>query len=120
MTPKCHVRFGERGRETRLARARQVRSAPTPFSPVVANVCLHDALDQWFEKVVKPHGRGEALLSRDADDLVCAFRFCRDAEWLSQALPNRLGKFKLEVAREKTRILRFSRFHPGMTRRFTF
>ena len=33
-------------------------------SPVLANVYLHYALDIWFEKVVKPHGRGEALLCR--------------------------------------------------------
>jgi RNA-directed DNA polymerase len=40
MTLTCHVRFGERGRETRLVRARQVRSAPTPCSPVIANLAL--------------------------------------------------------------------------------
>jgi RNA-directed DNA polymerase len=89
-------------------------------SPVLANVSLHYALDLWFEKVVKPRCQGEALLRRYADDLVCAFRFRTDAEWFYQALPRRLGKFKLEVAPEKTRILRFSRFHPGMTRWFTF
>jgi RNA-directed DNA polymerase len=89
-------------------------------SPVLANAYLQYALDLWFEKVVKPRCQGEALLSRYADDLVCAFRFRTDAEWFYQVLPMRLGKFKLEVAPEKTRILRFSRFHPGMTRRFTF
>jgi hypothetical protein len=51
---------------------------------------------------------------------VCAFRFRSDAEWLYEVLPKRLGKFTLEVSPEKTRILRFSRFHPGMARRFTF
>jgi group II intron reverse transcriptase/maturase len=89
-------------------------------SPVVANVYLHYALDLWVETVVKPHGRGEALISRYADDFVCAFRFRSDAEWFYEVLPKRLGKFTLEVSPEKTRILRFSRFHPGMTRRFTF
>jgi RNA-directed DNA polymerase len=89
-------------------------------SPVLANVYLHYALDLWFEKVVKPHCRGEAVISRYADDFVCAFRFRSDADWFYQVLPKRLGKFKLEVSPEKTRILRFSRFHPGMTRRFTF
>jgi RNA-directed DNA polymerase len=88
-------------------------------SPGLANVYVHDALDLWFEKVVKPHWRGEALLSRDADDLVCACRFRSAAAWFYQALPQRLGQFTLAVAAEKTRILRFSRFHPGMTRRFT-
>ena len=33
-----------------------------PGSPVLANVYLHYALDLWFEQVVKPHCRGEALL----------------------------------------------------------
>ena len=31
-------------------------------SPVLANVYLHYAVDLWFEKVVKPHCRGEAAL----------------------------------------------------------
>ena len=35
-------------------------------------------------------------------------------------LPQRLAKFGLEVAPEKTQVLRFSRFHPSMTRRVTF
>ena len=35
-----------------------------PVSPVLAQVSLHDALDRWCETVVKPHGRGEALLCR--------------------------------------------------------
>jgi RNA-directed DNA polymerase len=77
-------------------------------------------LDRWVAKVVKAQGRGEALISRYADDLVCAFRFRSDADRFDQALPKRLGKFKREVAPEKTRTLRFSRFHPGMMRRFTF
>jgi hypothetical protein len=89
-------------------------------SPVLANVYLHEALDLWFEKVVKAQCQGEALISRYADDLVGALRFRSAAERFDQALPKRLGKFTLEVAPEKTRILRFSRFHPGMTRRFTF
>ncbi len=37
-------------------------------SPVLATVYLHYALDLWFAKVVKPHCRGEALISRYADD----------------------------------------------------
>jgi group II intron reverse transcriptase/maturase len=89
-------------------------------SPVVAHVYWHDALDLWCEKVVKAHCRGEALMSRDADDLVGAFRFRSAAERFDQVLPKRLGKCTLEVAPEQTRLLRCSRFHPGMTRRFTF
>jgi group II intron reverse transcriptase/maturase len=89
-------------------------------SPVLANVYLHYALDRWFEKVVRPRCSGEALISRYADDFACAFRFREDAERFYRELPWRLEKFKLGVAPEKTRILRFSRFHPSMKRRFTF
>jgi group II intron reverse transcriptase/maturase len=89
-------------------------------SPVLANVYLHYVLDLWVEKSVKPQCRGEALMWRYADDWVCAFRYRSDAEWFYNALPERLAKFNLEEAREKTRILRFSRFHPSMKRRFTF
>ena len=45
-----------------------------------------------------------------ADDFVCAFRYRDDAERFFRALPKRLGKFELEVAPEKTRLMRFSRF----------
>jgi group II intron reverse transcriptase/maturase len=89
-------------------------------SPVLANVYLHYALDLWFEQVVKPHCRGEALLCRYADDWVCAFRLQEDAERFFRVLPKRLGKFHLQVAPEKTHLRRFSRFHPSKKRRFTF
>ena len=89
-------------------------------SAALANVYLHYALDLWFEKVVKTHCQGEAMMCRYADDFVCAFRFKDDAERFFRALPKRLNKFGLEVAPEKTRTLRFSRFHPSMRRRFAF
>jgi RNA-directed DNA polymerase len=37
-------------------------------SPVLSNIYLHHVLDLWFECVVKPRCRGEALLCRYADD----------------------------------------------------
>ncbi len=89
-------------------------------SPVLAKVYLHYALDVWFTKVVKPRCHGEAMLCRYADDWVCAFRFRDDAERLYRVLPKRLEKFNLEVAPDKTHVLRFSRFHPRTKRRFTF
>jgi hypothetical protein len=89
-------------------------------SPVLANVYLHYALDLWFERVVKAHCRGEALMVRYADDFVCAFRYREDAERFYRSLPKRLQKFGLEVAPEKTQILRFSRFHPSLKRRASF
>jgi RNA-directed DNA polymerase len=42
------------------------------ISPLLANIYLHDALDVWFEREVKPRLRGQATLIRFADD--CAPR----------------------------------------------
>ena len=57
---------------------------------------------------------------RSADDWVCAFRYEKDAERLYRVLPKRLAKCNLQVAPEKTRLWRCSRFHPGRQRRFSF
>ena len=48
---------------------------------------------------------------RYADDFVCAFHYEDDARRFYKALGLRLGKYGLEVAEEKTRIIRFSRWH---------
>jgi RNA-directed DNA polymerase len=90
------------------------------ISPILANVYLHYALDLWFERKVKPGCRGQAMLIRYADDYVCAFQYRQDAQRFFQEMPKRLEKFGLEVAPDKTRMLRFSRFHPGLRRRFAF
>ncbi len=89
-------------------------------SPVLANVYLHHVLDEWFEHVVKPRCAGQALLIRYADDYVCAFQYQRDAERFGRAQRQRLAKYGLSVAPDKSRRLRFSRFHPGLPRRFAF
>ncbi len=89
-------------------------------SPVLANVYLHYALDLWCERVVKRQCDGEVIMCRYADDWVCAFRDNRDAEWFYEVLPTRLERFGLKVEPSKTQILRFSRVHPGMERRFSF
>jgi RNA-directed DNA polymerase len=90
------------------------------ISPVLANIYLHYALDLWFEKKVKPKMRGRAMMIRYADDFVCAFQFANDAERFYKVLPKRLKKFNLDVAEDKTSLMRFSRFHAGRKRHFVF
>ena len=41
-----------------------------PISPILANIYLHYVLDLWFEKKIKPTCKGEAYLTRFADDCV--------------------------------------------------
>ena len=89
-------------------------------SPVLANVYLHYALDLWFEKRIKRRCNGKALIIRYADDFVCAFQYKQDAELYYQQLKGRLGKFGLEVAPDKTRILQFSRTRLKQSESFDF
>ncbi len=90
------------------------------ISPILANIYLHYAIDEWFEKAVKPNCEGEAMICRYADDFVCAFRYARDAERFYEALPKRLERFNLQVAEDKTHCMTFSRFRTGLKNRFTF
>ena len=90
------------------------------ISPILANIYLHYALDEWFEETVKKHCRGEALLCRYADDFVCAFEHGADAERFYKVLGPRLDKFGLQVAAEKTKILGFDRSKPEGAESFDF
>ena len=89
-------------------------------SPILANVFLHDVLDLWLEKVVKPHWRGEACLSRYADDCVCAFEEQADAERFYKVLGQRREKFGLELSAAKTRIIPLSRYRLAGKTSFEF
>ncbi|MEZ5477699.1 MAG: group II intron reverse transcriptase/maturase [Thiolinea sp.] len=90
------------------------------ISPMLANVYLHYVLDHWFQQVVKPRCSGQAMLIRYADDYVAAFQHHSDAQGFYQAMPARLAKFGLEIAKEKTRLLSFIRFKPERKQRFVF
>lgn len=83
------------------------------ISPILANIYLHYALDLWFEKQIKPRMKGRAMLIRYADDFVTAFQYRQDAQLFYRILGNRLRKFNLELAKDKTHLKRFSRFHPS-------
>ena len=90
------------------------------ISPILANIYLHYVLDLWFEKKIKPGSEGRVYLCRYADDFVCLFQFQRDADRFYRELPERLSKFGLEVSKEKTRIISFSKFRISENSRFEF
>jgi RNA-directed DNA polymerase len=83
------------------------------ISPLLANVYLHYALDLWFEKVFQPSCRGGAFLLRYADDFVCGFGREEEAQRCYSELEERLRKFGLELAKDKTRVIPFSRYRQG-------
>lgn len=77
------------------------------ISPLLANIYLHDVLDVWFEREVKPRLKGHAFLVRYADDFVMCFQLEEDARKVFEVLPKRFGKFGLEIHPEKTRLIDF-------------
>jgi hypothetical protein len=66
-------------------------------SPLLANIYLHEVVDQWFERDVKPRRRGRAFMVRFADDLVLVFSNERDARRVWDVLPKRFGKYGLSL-----------------------
>lgn len=90
------------------------------ISPILANIYLHNVIDEWFERDVKPRCDGDVFICRYADDFVCGFQYASDAERFFEVLPKRLHKYNLEVAEEKTNCIRFSRFKPTLENVFTF
>jgi len=80
------------------------------ISPVLANVYLHYVLDLWVEKALKKELKGEVYYVRYADDFVFMFQHENEVKDVLELLKVRLGKFGLEVAEDKTRILPIGRF----------
>jgi group II intron reverse transcriptase/maturase len=80
------------------------------ISPVLANVYLHYVLDLWYEKVLRKRCKGEVYYVRYADDFLLLFQYEEEARRVMEAIKERLGKFSLEVAEDKTRLLPIGRF----------
>lgn len=77
------------------------------ISPLASNIYLHEVLDTWFEREVKPRLRGRAFLVRFADDATLAFEREDDARRVLEVLPKRLARFGLTLHPEKTRLVDF-------------
>ena len=82
------------------------------ISPILANVYLHEVLDLWFEREVKPRLHGDATLIRYADDFVIVFEWEADARRVMEVLPKRFGKYDLTLHPDKTRLVKFVRPRP--------
>jgi len=77
------------------------------ISPLLANIFLHEVLDVWFERDIKPRLKGRAVLIRYADDAVLGFSLEEDARRVLTVLPKRFGKYGLHLHPEKTRLIDF-------------
>ncbi|MCB9756278.1 MAG: group II intron reverse transcriptase/maturase [Myxococcales bacterium] len=76
-------------------------------SPILANIYLHEVLDLWFERDVRPRLRGRSFLIRYADDAAIVFEKSDDAERVLKVLAKRFAKYGLRLHPEKTRLVEF-------------
>lgn len=91
--------------------AKSYPEAGTPqggvISPLLANIFLHNVLDEWFVKEIKPRLKGRCFLIRFADDFVIGCELESDAQRLMAVLPKRFNRFKLTIHPEKTVLVDF-------------
>jgi RNA-directed DNA polymerase len=80
------------------------------ISPMLSNIYLHEVLDSWFEREIKPGLRGQADLIRFADDFVVVCETREDADALLEQVTVRFQSYGLAIHPEKTRIVDFR--HP--------
>ena len=77
------------------------------ISPLLANVYMHEVIDKWIIKEIKPLLKGEIFIVRYADDFIIGLEYQSDAERLYKVLPKRLSKYGLELSLEKSRLQNF-------------
>ena len=80
------------------------------LSPLLSNIYLHYVLDEWFSEIVRKRCRGEAYFYRFADDFVACFQYQNEAQAFLLGLEQRVERFGLKLAQEKTRGMEFGRF----------
>ena len=79
------------------------------ISPLLGNIYLHQVLDDWFVKEIKPRMKGRCFLIRYADDAVLGFEFESDARRVMDVIPKRFARYDLTVHPEKTALVDFRR-----------
>jgi RNA-directed DNA polymerase len=77
------------------------------ISPLIANIFLHHALDEWFVKQVKPRLKGRSFLVRYADDFILGCEVEEDAQKLMRVLPKRFAIFGLTIHPDKSKMVHF-------------
>ena len=87
------------------------------ISPLLANIYLHYAYDQWVQHWRKQPGRGSVVVARYADDSVMGFESDQTARKFLDELRERLAKFGLALHPDKTRLIEFGRFASERRRR---
>jgi group II intron reverse transcriptase/maturase len=79
------------------------------ISPILSNIFLHNVLDDWFDKEVRPRMKGRSFLVRFADDFIAGLELESDAKRALKAMAERFNRFGLELHPDKTKLIRFGK-----------
>ena len=123
VTGNCHASFGERDGETHRLKDLEVRSVPTLFSPLLANVALHgmeQTIRQTFPITTqKVNGQlirqGKVHFIRYADDFVVLHDELTVIQRCQTILANWLAPMGLELKPSKTTITHTLHEYEGKT-----
>jgi RNA-directed DNA polymerase len=105
-----HASFGERDGETRTVRIVKVRTVPTPPSPCLAHLSLHDVWALWAAQGRRRHARGDGISGRYWDDGRGGCPHKDDAEPCRSDLRERGHRCPLALPPEKTRLIEGGRW----------
>jgi hypothetical protein len=79
------------------------------ISGVLSHLSLHEVLDRWCERVVRPRWHGEASLIRSSADVVVWCQSRAEAQRCAQALGKRLATCARALEPPTTRLVAFGR-----------
>jgi RNA-directed DNA polymerase len=75
-------------------------------SPLLANVFLHDVVDEWVVTEVQPRRKGRCVLTRLAEDCLSGCEAKAEAQRVMAVLPKRCGRFTRTMHPAKTALSR--------------
>ncbi|QTA91702.1 group II intron reverse transcriptase/maturase [Desulfonema magnum] len=105
--------------EGKLSRSESGTPQGGVISPLLANIFLHNVLDDWFVKEVRPRMKGRCFIIRWADDFIIGLGAKSDAVRIMEVLPKRFERFGLSLNMGKTKLVKFGkpdkagRYKPG-------
>ena len=120
VTGNCHASFGERDGETRRLRDMKVRSVPTLFSPLLANIALHglgEVLATYQKEKIaysSPNAKRQRVLKkkypkfgycRYADDFIVTAENEEDLAAILPVIREWLATRGLQINEDKTKII---------------
>lgn len=83
------------------------------ISPLLANIFLHNVMDQWAKQWRSTEAKGDMIIVRYVDDAVFGFEHETEAHAFLEALHEQVEACGLTLHPTKTRLLEFGRFATG-------